>query len=202
MMYMEPREKKEIGLMKGVTWFSIAPLLGVPLLVLSCSSNSSNSSDGGGGGGSPACTALTGYTPSTTTPLSFATDIYPILSNMMSCGTGGSCHGNPPMYLNTAMTKTLPFGDPPAMVLSELMGPSFNDPSMNIVVPKNVGESFIAYKISGPDALGCVASNCKKGTSVGVTTACGDGMPPPGYTAIAPSDRTKILDWIAQGAAQ
>src|SRR3954447_13815004 len=64
------------------------------------------------GGGT--CDALTGYTPSTTTPVSFATDVYPILSDtnvMNGCGQALICHGNPPSGLDnlSATAKTLQF---------------------------------------------------------------------------------------------
>jgi hypothetical protein len=181
-------------LMNGATWFSIVTLLGIPLALLDCSSGSGSSN-------APAiCGQLTDYTASVTTPLSFATDILPILQDGTSCGTGVSCHGTPPVFLDPAMTKTLTFTSTTESVKATLLGPSVNAPSMKYVVPKNVGSSFLAYKISGAEALSCVQSNCTAGTTTGKTTPCGDGMPPPGYTPTA-SDRTKILDWIAQGAA-
>jgi hypothetical protein len=196
--------------MKGRCSLSIASLFAVPLCVLSC---------GGGGSSapppSPGCDPLTNYTASSTMPLSFATDILPILSGPMSCGAGGICHGDPPTPLNAAGTKTLQFGPQmgtgnnvtAAMVKAELLGPSVNAPSMKLVVPKNVGASFLAHKISGLDALTCIQSMCMANATVGTNpgsatqmTPCGDPMPRLGGM-LSPAQKTKILDWIAQGAA-
>ena len=74
-----------------------------------------------------------------------------------------------------------------------------NAPGMKFVVPGNVGGSFLAYKISGADELACVSSMCVAGASIGKSMPCGDPMPVGGILTAA--DRTKILDWIAQGAA-
>jgi hypothetical protein len=143
-------------------------------------------------GGNATCTSLMSYTSTVTTQLSFATDIYPILSNTMAgtsttpsgCAQTLICHGDPPLPLDDAMTKTLKFTDPPATVKAALLAKSVNAPSMNIVVPGSVQNSFIAYKISA---------------TVDKQTACGAPMPSNG--TIAPADRTKILDWVASGAS-
>ncbi|HEY7375583.1 MAG TPA: hypothetical protein VIF57_25725 [Polyangia bacterium] len=167
---------------------------------------------GGDGGGSPACDALTNYHATSTTPLSFATDIYPILANSDATAGGCSqpsiCHGNGsvPFPINMAGNKYLQFlygpdGSPmmdPVMAKSELMMASVNAPSMQRVVASNVGQSLLAYKISGKDGLACVKSMCQSGASVG-TPPCGDPMPSIG--TLSAGDRTKILDWIATGAA-
>ena len=67
------------------------------------------------------------------------------------------------------------------------------------VVAGNVGQSFLAYKIWDKErkGLACVASMCS-GVSASMTLPCGDQMPSVG--SIDPANRTKILDWIAQGA--
>jgi len=81
------------------------------------------SSVGGGGGG--ACDTLTNYT-ATVASSSFATDVYPILSNtdgsQFGCGQTLICHGNPAMKLDMG-GATLVFTDPAATVLSNLMMP-------------------------------------------------------------------------------
>ena len=119
----------------------------------------------------PECVALTSYVPTSTAPLSFATDIYPILTNtgdlaatMPGCSAASICHAaanpaaNPPttmQQLNAHGTaQYLSFIDPPATVLATLMTNSVNAPSMKRVVPSNVGQSFIAYKISGEGRIG------------------------------------------------
>jgi len=166
---------------------------------------------GGGGGGSPACDELTSYHASVTTPLSFATDVYPILANTSAttggCAQASICHGDGmPFPINMAGTKTLqflygtetaPMMDP-AMAKAQLLMASVNAPSMQRVVPSNVGQSLLAYKISGKDGLACIKTSCSSGASVG-TAPCGDPMPSIGTLAAA--DRIKILDWIATGAA-
>ena len=126
--------------------------------------------------GNTTCSDLTGYTASTSTPVSFANDVYPILSDtniMNGCGQTTICHGNPPSGLDdlfSSTKKTLQFlFDPPdmAMARSNLLMASVNAPSMQRVVPGNVGQSLLAYKISGRDGLACVTNMCVSGASVG-----------------------------------
>jgi hypothetical protein len=162
----------------------------------------------GDGDSTPAtCTALTSYTPSTSNFLSFATDIYPILSDtniMNGCSQVTICHGNPPSGLDDLLspTKTMQFlYSPPDMARARqnLMTASVNAPTMQVVAPGNVGQSFMAYKISDRNTLACVNSKCVAGASVGNNQPCGDPMPSGGNPLTA-EQRTKILDWIAQGA--
>jgi hypothetical protein len=144
---------------------------------------------------------LATYAPTTLTPLSFMTDIYPLLSDTNQtngCGMTLICHGTPAMKIDPGMTKTLSFVDPAATVKAALLMNAVHAPSMARVSPGNVGSSFMAYKISGKDGLACVNSMCSAGAGIG-TAPCGDPMPSLG--TIADADRTKILDWIAQGAA-
>jgi hypothetical protein len=171
---------------------------------------------GGGAGcgsstpaGDSTCTDLTNYHASTTTPVSFATDVYPILSDtnvMNGCGQVSICHGNPPSGLDdlfSANKKTLQFvfdTPDPAMAKAQLLMASVNAPSMPRVTPSNVGQSFLAYKISGRAALACVNAMCVAGASIGNNQPCGDVMPSVGQ-ALSDANRTKILDWIALGAA-
>ncbi len=159
-----------------------------------------------GGGDSPSkCSDLQSYTASTTMALSFATDIHPILSNtttQVGCSQTVICHGSPAWPIDSAMTPTKTFSliDPPATVKTALLQQvSVNAPSMKFVVPSNVGSSFLAYKLSGADGLACVNAMCVSGASNSLTTPCGDPMPVGGVLSAA--DRVKILDWIAQGAA-
>jgi hypothetical protein len=161
------------------------------------------SSFGCGGSEGDSCGQLQSYTPSTTTTLSYATDIHPILSNAtfaVGCSQTEICHGAPAMALDPAMTKTFSLIDPPATVKTTLLQqPPVNAPGMKFVVPSNVGASLLAYKISPANVLACVNSMCVSGASVGASMPCGDPMPIGGMLTAA--DRTKILDWIAQGAA-
>jgi hypothetical protein len=151
------------------------------------------------------CDMLEDYTASTTTPLTFTADIQPIIMSAGSCGLVSQCHGNTPVKIDAAGLKTFSYVGDPATVRATMLEPSVNAPTMNIVVPNNVANSLMAYKLSGVDGLRCLSSRspspCVDGASTGTETDCGDDMPSmPGGTLSA-ADRTKILDWIAQGAA-
>jgi hypothetical protein len=178
---------------------SILPLslLATSLLPVAC----------GGTDSPPAvCGELESYTPTTTNQLSFATDVYPILSNASATGPGCAqasvCHGVQAILINSLQTVRLPFvfnPPDPAMAKAQLMMTSVNASGMQRVVPGNVKNSFLSYKISGKDGLSCISSMCQAHASVGTTTACGDAMPTIGV--LLPAERTKILDWIASGAS-
>jgi hypothetical protein len=155
------------------------------------------------------CAAFTGYTPTTTSPLSFAADIYPILTDVGSvppttpgCASASICHGSTPIALDPKGVKKLSFTDPPATVLAALLATdSVNAPTMKLVVAGSVAQSFFAYKISGADGLSCVAAACVSGASVGTAHPCGDPMPTATTGVLSAAERVKILDWIALGAA-
>jgi hypothetical protein len=112
------------------------------------------------------------------------------------------------MSLDPAMTKKLTFlfgtsAAPtmdPAMAKAELLMNSVNAPSMARVAPGSVKNSFLAYKIAKDrNGLACANSMCQAGASVGNNMPCGDLMPTVG--TLSDTNRTKILDWIAQGAS-
>ena len=157
-----------------------------------------------GGDSASKCDDLKNYTATTTTPLSYATDIHPIMSNttdQVGCAQATTCHGSPSVFLDLAETKTLSLTEAPATVRTALLQQaSLNAPSMKFVVPGNVGASFLAYKLSGADGLACVNTMCVSGASIGISKPCGDPMPMGGILSAA--DRTKIIDWIKQGAAE
>ena len=160
---------------------------------LACGSNSSPPP--------PICMDLEMYSPTTVTPLSFATDIYPIMSDSVSsygCSMTLICHGTPPQKIDPQMTKTLSFVDPAATVKAALLMDAVHAPGMARVAPGSVKDSFMAYKLSGKDGLSCVNSKCSASAGIG-TAPCGDPMPSLG--TLPDADRTKVLDWIAQGAA-
>ncbi len=182
---------------------SILPLslLATSLLPVAC----------GGSDSPPAvCGELESYTSTVPNQLSFATDVYPILTNTSATGSGcaqaGACHGADALAINASGTIKLPFvfgttAAPmmdPAMAKAQLMMASVNASGMQRVVAGNVKNSFMSYKISGKDGLSCIRSMCQAGASVG-SPPCGDPMPTIGV--LSPSDRTKILDWIASGAS-
>jgi len=151
------------------------------------------------------CDMLEDYTPSTTTPLTFTTDIQPIIMSSLTCGLVSQCHGNTPVTIDAAMMKTFSYVGDPMTVRAAMLAPSVNAPTMANVVPNQVSQSLLAYKLSGTDGLRCLSSRtpslCADGASTGTETDCGDDMPSmPGGTLSA-AERTKILDWIAQGAA-
>jgi hypothetical protein len=151
------------------------------------------------------CDMIEDYTASTTTPLTFTTDIQPIIMSSLSCGLVSQCHGSSPVTIDAAMMKTFSYVGDPMTVRTSMLAPSVNAPTLANVVPGQVGQSFLAYKLSGVDGLRCLSSRtpsaCVDGASTGTETDCGDDMPSmPGGTLSA-ADRTKILDWIAQGAA-
>jgi hypothetical protein len=150
------------------------------------------------------CDMLEDYTASTTTPLTFTADIQPIIMSSLSCGLVSQCHGNSPIAIDTAGMKMFSYVGEPAAVRASMLQASVNAPTMPNVVPGQVSQSFMAYKLSGVDGLRCLSSRspspCVDGASTGTETDCGDDMPSmPGGTLSA-ADRTKILDWIAQGA--
>jgi hypothetical protein len=162
--------------------------------------------------GNSACDMFNAYVPTTSTPLSFATDIYPIFADTSPANAGCAqtliCHGQPSMSLDPAMTKKLTFlfgtsAAPtmdPAMAKAELLMNSVNAPSMARVAPGSVKNSFLAYKIAKDrNGLACANSMCQAGASVGNNMPCGDLMPTVG--TLSDTNRTKILDWIAQGAS-
>jgi len=163
---------------------------------LGCGSSGGGGGDGGGG----ACDMLTNYT-ATVASSSFATDVYPILSNtdgsQFGCGQTLICHGNPAMKLDMG-GATLVFTDPAATVLSNLMMPSTNAPTMPRVSPGNPANSMLAYKVSDKTVLACADSKCTGMTTSNHTTTCGDPMPSIG--SITAAQRTTILDWIKLGA--
>jgi hypothetical protein len=146
--------------------------------------------------------SLDAYVPTAPAAPSFATAVYPILSNTMAnkgCAQTLICHGDPPFDIDTAPgVKTLSFIAAAPMVKTALLGASVNAPSMNMVVANDVGGSFLAYKISGADGLACVNSSCVSGASTGTSKPCGDPMPTLG--TLTDAERTTILDWIAMGA--
>jgi hypothetical protein len=182
-------------------------LLSISTSMLSCGSSSPGGGSDGGGGGGGVCGDLTSYTASSSTQYSFATDILPIIQDTHNdgtttgCATQLICHGTPPIMLNmSGPAQTLTFLDTPANVKAALLANSVNAPTMKRVVAGNVGQSFLAYKISAQAALSCSNLACVSGATVGTHKPCGDAMPTAGVGILSAADRTKILDWIAQGA--
>ena len=182
---------------------SILPLslLATSLLPVAC----------GGSDSPPAvCGELESYTSTVPNQLSFATDVYPILTSTdghaSGCSQVGACHGPDGLPINSAGTikETFLFGTPgapmmdPAMAKANLLMASVNAPGMPRVSPGSVKNSLLSYKISGKDGLSCIKGMCQANASLG-SPPCGDPMPSIGVLSAA--ERTKILDWIASGAS-
>ena len=186
--------------MTALPMTALFALLSAPLFVSSCGSSSNPPP--------PECAALMNYSATTLTPISFATDIMPILMDTGSippttpgCSTAAICHnGASPVNLSNGGTKTLSFTDTPANVLAALEMPSVNAPSMQRVAAGSVANSFMAYKLSGATGLSCVNAKCVSGASIGNSKPCGDPMPTSTSGMLNAAQVTKILDWIAQGA--
>ena len=183
---------------------SILPLslLATSLLPVAC----------GGSDSPPAvCGELESYTSTVANQLSFATDVYPILTNTdghaSGCAQAGACHGPDALPINASGTIKLPFvfGTTAAPVMdaamarANLLMASVNASGMPRVSPGSVKNSMLSYKISGKDALSCISGMCQANASVG-SPPCGDAMPSIGVLSAA--ERTKILDWIASGASE
>ena len=170
-------------------------------LFAGCAGNIPDGNDDGGdsGASAPICATLETYTPSTTTPLSFAADIQPLMSRPV-VRPGDRMPWLPSRVSGSGEHQVVDVHRRPGGGKAALRGMSVNAPTMANLVPGQVGQSFMAYKLSGTTGLSCVASKCVAGASVGTAMPCGDPMPSTGGT-LTDADRIKILDWIAQGAA-
>jgi hypothetical protein len=140
-------------------------------------------------------------------PVSFATDIQPILQR--SCGVGGAtCHGSYPgssnagqhLYLAEPTANADGDGDAGA-ILSEIVGKaSLEAPSMDIVAAGDPSNSYLMHKVNGD--MCAIMSDCAPiSTSfpTALTVPCGVQMPQ-NSPALLASEATLIWDWIAQGA--
>jgi hypothetical protein len=178
------------------TWLALSLLSIGVLSQVSCGG-------GGGGGGGNVCDMLDDYDSSVSVALTFAADIQPILTPTNTCGLQLACHGTSgtsgPVAIDAAGMRHMDFTGDAAAARTGLLAMSINAPTMANVAPGDVGGSFMAYKLMGTAGLACVPSSCVAGASVGAKMPCGDPMPSTGGTLSA-ADRTKILDWIAQGA--
>jgi len=188
--------QKEIHMRRSPSRHLLAFVISSSCLgLMSCSKDS--------GGVTGKCADLDAYTSTVTTAPSFATAVYPILSNTVAakgCGQGTICHGTPSVPLDPGGTKMLSFVDAAATVKTALLTVvPVNAPGMKFVVPGDVGASFLANKISGADGLACANAMCVSGASTGTSKPCGDAMPTLGMMTDA--ERTTMLDWIAMGAA-
>jgi hypothetical protein len=170
--------------------------IAVASCAVGCSSSTTGAAadagDGGGGG-----------------PVSFAKDVLPVLQ--MNCTTGNVCHGS----MRTVNVENLflaPSSGPidaatAKMIYDELVGvKSLEDPSMDLVTPKNPDRSFLLQKVLGTQDK--LASECLKAPSLcpsptcGPKTPCGTTMPYLGEMLgiLDPMGLQNLTDWIAQGA--
>jgi hypothetical protein len=180
-----------------------------------CSSKSSSS--GGGGGGnqvectSSGCTACTGPAADAGSPVSFATDIQPILQN--SCGVGGgTCHGAYPasasaqsLYLAEAKGADDGYGDAGAVVEGILGMSSLEVPTMDIVKAGDPSNSYLMHKLNGD--MCAIMSECAPTSTAfpnSISVPCGTQMPQASANVagqpLSTADTTLFWNWIAQGA--
>ncbi len=131
---------------------------------------------------SSACVAHDASKDDLTKPVSFATDVVPVLQK--SCGLSSSCHGSTRApLLGTSM-------DAPAIHDGLVGRPSRALPSMPFVTASKPDESFLMHKLDGDTCM--FDAECTQGT-------CGDPMPLNGQP-MAADTRAVIRRWIAQGA--
>jgi len=159
---------------------------------------SSTSSSGTGSSGS-----------SSSTPVSFKTDVMPILQQ--GCTISSECHGQTGnageenLYLGQHQTSL--DGEPvdptvAMMVQQGIVGvKSMEDPSMNLITASDPANSYLLHKLNGDQ--NSLESDCAKGVcgsqSCQPPTTCGVQMPMTG-SMLAPSDIATITNWITQGA--
>ncbi|MGH7298025.1 MAG: hypothetical protein ACRELB_24005 [Polyangiaceae bacterium] len=162
----------------------------------------SNSTGGSGGPGvdagqpADACVAFQSDADLTAPTVAFSTDILPTFQR--SCGIAGStCHG-----ARSVTTQQRPFlgfpdgGTDAGEIVSDIVGVAANeDPSLNLVVAGDPGQSYLMHKLDGDVCQ--FAAACAQGPTQ--YTDCGQQMPyssPP----LDESTRDVVRRWIAQGA--
>ena len=194
------------------------------------SGSGSGSTSSGSSSGSPGnCTPYVS-TGDTTTPVTFKTDVLPVLQS--NCSNGNtSCHSGPmnstPMESNGSslafasedggalgMVNGMPG---PAYIVSTLVNvPSSTDHEMNLVTPGDAGASFLMHKMDGDQCLFAL-STCNKqmfqdqpydpgyncGRSMPTSDAATVPLQPtnaPASDLLKPALRDKVRAWIQQGA--
>lgn len=135
------------------------------------------------------------------TPVSFAADVAPILQK--NCNTA-SCHGYP-----SAPTATLPAAGlflgtsttvDAATVIANLTKTSETVDTMQIVAPSQPENSILMIKIDGCQNDRGLDCSLRTTDAPETSGACGDPMPPPSYPGLCEGDVEVIRRWIAQGA--
>lgn len=135
-----------------------------------------------------------------TTPVSFASQVAPILQK--NCNTG-SCHGF------TGMTASLPAAGlflgtsssvDAAAVIANLTGMSETVDTMQIVKPADPANSVLMHKIDGCQNDRGLSCTLRPADGPETSAACGDPMPPPSYPGLCEGDVEVVRRWIAQGA--
>jgi hypothetical protein len=157
--------------------------------------------------GALGCSSTSG--PATTGPVSFKTDVMPILQS--GCTLSAVCHGQmgnageEDLFLGVHQTSLDGTPVDPAtamMVYTGLVGvKSLEDPKMNLVTVMDSKDSYLIHKLNGDqDSLeaDCAMGMCNASTCAAPTT-CGIQMPMSG-SALDPSVIAKIASWIDQGA--
>ncbi len=155
--------------------------------------------------GAIGCSSTSG--PSTSTNVSFKTDVMPIFHQ--GCTISMECHGQTmnSAEANLYLGNNFADGDNTdatiAATYAGLVGvKAVENPSMNIVMPKDPANSYLFHKVNDDQAtlngLGCTGGMCPAG-DCDMTMVCGIPMPKSG-TMLMASDLQTISDWITQGA--
>jgi hypothetical protein len=142
---------------------------------------------------------------SSSTPVSFKTDIMPIFQQ--SCTLSSVCHGQ----MNNSAEENLYLGENAGNDATSIMNVyaglvgvvSLEDPNMNIVTAGDVSKSYLTYKDKGTQDT--LASECSMASmlcpdaSCTAQTPCGASMPY--LSSMLDSSKIDLIDnWITQGA--
>jgi hypothetical protein len=176
------------------SFFTFLAAIAVASGAIGCSSSTTGAAaDAGDGGG----------------PVSFAKDVLPVLQ--MNCTTGNVCHGSV-RTVNVENLFLAPTSGPidaatAKKIYDEMVGvKSLEDPSMDLVTPKDPDRSFLLQKVLWTE--GKLASECAKAPSLcpsptcTTKTPCGADMPYLGEMLgiLDPIGLQNLTDWIAEGA--
>jgi hypothetical protein len=144
-------------------------------------------------------------------PVSFQTDVMPIFA--ANCSTSSICHGQmgnagvEDLYLGLSATEGTNGPSVVAGVQAGLVGvKSAEDPSMNLVTPGDLEDSYLWHKVSGDQNDDpTVVSGCQPAaTGANPCSDCVSGAPcgvqMPFANTLDPSAVCAIQNWITQGA--
>jgi hypothetical protein len=141
---------------------------------------------------------------------SFTTDVMPILQQ--GCTISSVCHGQvgnggeENLYLGQHQTSLDGTPVDPAVAKMVNAGivskPSLEDPSMDIITPGSLANSYLWHKLNGDQDM--FEAQCAKGmcnsASCQAPTTCGVQMPMAAGMALPIDQLTVISNWITNGA--